>query len=110
MLSANYNAEQKTLDEVVPEKETELEQLKASVANVESFIEKAKRYTSIEELTPELLRLFIQQIEIGERSTKHSKTASQSIRIVYRDIGSLDSMMLEGEVKPYIKPPVIINR
>lgn len=53
-----------------------------------------------------MLRLFIQRIEIGERSKKHSKTASQSIRIVYRDIGSLDSMMLEGEVKPYIKPPV----
>ena len=71
---------------------------------MEAFIEKAKRYASIDELTPELLRLFIQRIEVGERSKKHSRNASQSIRIVYRDIGALDSMMLPGEEMPYIKP------
>lgn len=42
MLSANCNAEQKTLDEAIPKKEAELEKLKASAANVENFIEKAK--------------------------------------------------------------------
>lgn len=109
MLSSSYNTEQKTLEEAIPEREKQLEKLKASVANVESFIEKAKRYTSIKELTPELLRLFIQRIEIGERSKKHAKTASQNIRIVYRDIGAVDSMMLEGEAKPYIKPPTILT-
>lgn len=77
MLSTSYNAEQKSLDEAIPEKEAKLEKLKLSVGNVESFIEKAKRYTSIEELTPELLRLFIQRIEVGERSKKGARTASQ---------------------------------
>lgn len=109
MLSTSYNAEQKTLEEIIPEKEVQLEKLKASVSNVESFIEKAKRYTAIKELTPELLRLFIQRIEVGERSKKGARTASQSIHIVYRDIGAVDSMMLEGEAKPYIKPPVVLT-
>ena len=68
MLSADYNAEQKNLSASIPEKETQLEKLKASAANVDAFIEKAKRYTTIDELTPELLRLFIQRIEVGERS------------------------------------------
>ena len=38
--------------------------------DVDAFIEKAKRYATIDVLTPELLRLFIQRIEIGERSKK----------------------------------------
>ena len=103
-LSADYTAEQKVLEETIPEQETQLEKLKASAANVEAFIEKAKRYTSIEELTPELLRLFIQRIEIGERGQKYSRSAGQSVRIVYRDIGAMDSMMLPGDERPYIKP------
>lgn len=49
-----------------------------------------KRYTDIPELTPELLRLFIERIEVGERSVKYSHSTEQSIRIVYRDIGAID--------------------
>lgn len=102
MLSADYNAEQKTLSSSIPEREEQLEKLKASAANVDAFIEKAKRYTTIDELTPELLRLFIQRIEVGERSKKHSRSAGQSVRIVYRDIGGMDSPMQEGEHTPHM--------
>ena len=102
MLSADYNAEQKNLSVAIPVKEEQLEKLKASAANVDAFIEKAKRYTTIDELTPELLRLFIQRIEVGERSQKYSRSAGQSIRIVYRDIGRVDSPMQEGEHAPNI--------
>ena len=83
-------------------KEEQLEKLKASAANVDAFIEKAKRYTTIDELTPELLRLFIQRIEVGERSQKYSRSAGQRVRIVYRDIGRVDSPVQEGEHIPYI--------
>ena len=92
ILSGDYNAEQKELATVIPEKEARLQKLKASAANVEAFIEKAKRYTEIRELTPEILRLFIQRIEVGERSEKYSRTAEQSIRIIYRDVGVVDSV------------------
>ena len=57
---------------------------------------------TIDELTPELLRLFIQRIEVGERSQKYSRSAGQSVRIVYRDIGRVDSPMQEGEHAPHI--------
>ena len=56
------------------------------------FIDKAKRYTEIRELTPEILRLFISRIEVGEKSVKYSRTAEQAIRIVYRDVGIMDSV------------------
>lgn len=102
MLSADYNGEQKELELAIPTKEEQLERLKASVANVDAFIEKAKQYTAIDELTSQLLRLFIQRIEIGERSKKHSRSAGQSVRIVYRDIGALDTPMREGDHAPHM--------
>ena len=39
------------------------------------------------ELTPELLRLFIQKIVVHEKSTKWSKKAIQTIEIHYSNIG-----------------------
>ena len=104
LLSADYNAEQRTLEDAILEKEGRLEKLKASAANVDAFIEKARRYRDIQQLTPELLRLFIQRIEVGERSEKYSRHASQEIRIVYRDIGALDSQMEDGEAPVKLAP------
>ena len=46
MLSAGYNAEQKELESAIPAKEEQLKRLKASVANVDAFIKKAKQYTA----------------------------------------------------------------
>ena len=74
-------------------------------SQVEAFIEKAKRYTAIEELTPDLLRLFIRRIEIGERGKKYSRSSGQSVWIFYRDIGAVDSGMLLGETKPALSTP-----
>lgn len=98
--------QQKALEEQIPEKEARLEKLKAASANVSTFVEKAKQYTAIDELTPELLRLFIQRIEVGERTEKYSRSSHQSIRIVYRDIGTVDSAMEQGEAQPRIAPPL----
>ena len=106
MLAGDYTSEQKMLEEQIPEKEVRMEKLRAASANVDAFVEKAKKYTAIDELTPELLRLFIQRIEVGERSVKYSRSASQSIRIVYRDIGTVDSAMEQGEVQPHIARPL----
>lgn len=92
ILSGDYNAEQKELTVAIPAQEARLQKLKDSAANVEAFIEKAKRYTEIRDLTPEILRLFISRIEVGERGEKYSRTAEQNIRIVYRDVGVMDSV------------------
>ena len=106
MLAGDYTSEQKMLEEQIPEKEARMEKLRAASANVDAFVEKAKKYTAIDELTPELLRLFIQRIEVGECSVKYSRSASQSIRIVYRDIGTVDSAMEQDEVQPHIARPL----
>ena len=106
MLSGDYTDEQRMLEEQIPQKEQRLAQLQAREANVDAFIEKAKQYTAIDTLTPELLRLFIQRIEVGERETKYSRNSSQSIRIIYRDIGTVDSAMQPDEKQPKLLPPL----
>ena len=56
------------------------------------FIENAKRYSEIPELTAEILRIFIKRVEVGERAEKYSRTAPQEVRIYYRDIGLVDEL------------------
>lgn len=45
------------------------------------------------ELTPELLWLFIERIDIGERPGRYNRNGMQEVRIIYRDIGVVDSTM-----------------
>lgn len=96
-LSDDYLAEQKEIQSAIPERESKLEKLKDSVANVSAFIEKARRYTEINELTAEILNLFIERVEVGERNEKWSHTAPQEISIYYRDIGLMDNAAEQQE-------------
>ena len=93
MLSSEYTTEQAELRSKLPKLEERLEQLQNSLTNVAQFIDKAKRYRNITELTPEILRLFIEKIVVGEKSQKYSRTAEQDIWIYYRDIGLMDTPM-----------------
>lgn len=68
-----------------------LEQLRNSLTNMAQFIDKAKRYSDITELTPEIQRLFIEKIVVGEKSQKYFRTAEQDICIYYRYIGVMDT-------------------
>ena len=92
ILSQGYTEEQKQLRERLPVAEARLEELKSTATNVARFIENAKKYSQIDELTSEILRTFIQKVTIGERSKKHSRNAVQEIKIYYRDVGLLDDM------------------
>ena len=90
ILSQGYTEEQKQLRERLPVAEARLEELNSTATNVARFIENAKKYSQIDELTSEILRTFIQKVTIGERSKKHSRNAVQEIKIYYRDVGLLD--------------------
>lgn len=90
-LSDDYLLEQKEIQSSIPQKEDRLEKLKDSVANVSAFLEKAKQYTKLDTLTAEILNLFIERVEVGEREERYSRTAPQAIDIYYRDIGLLDN-------------------
>lgn len=97
MLSGDYNTEQKNVKERIPKVAERIEELQNSIANVTRFIDKAKRYTDIKELNAELLNLFIEKIEVGERAERYSRTAEQEIIIHYRDIGVVGAFAEEAE-------------
>lgn len=92
ILSQEYTAEQKEIQEQLPAMEVRLQELKDSSSNIARFIENAKRYSEIPELTAEILRIFIKRVEVGERAEKYSRTAPQEVRIYYRDIGLVDEL------------------
>ena len=59
----------------------------------------AKRSLSLRaSLAPSLLRLPYQSLP----PTIHSPNSEQHIRIIYRDIGAMDSAMMPGEAEPYM--------
>ena len=72
--------------------EVRLQELKDSSSNIARFIENAKRYSEIPDLTAEILRIFIKRVEVGERAEKYSRTAPQEVRIYDRDIGLVDEL------------------
>ena len=92
LLSQDYMAEQKAIDEELPQLTEALQNLKDSSTNIDRFLENARKYTEIPELTAEILHTFIERIEVGERGERYSRTAPQEIRIVYRDIGLIDEL------------------
>ena len=91
MLSASYTEEQAKLTKALPQQEAEIQRLKETVSNTAVFLDKAKRYTDIQKLTPELLRLFIQKIVVYEKEVKWSKHAPQTVEIHYADIGCMEN-------------------
>ncbi|WP_317853749.1 recombinase family protein [Chakrabartyella piscis] len=99
-LSEEYTAEQKSLRINIPKAKEDIEKQKNSLTNVDRFIEKAKKYTDLTELTPEILHLFVEKIVVGEKAEKYSRTAPQDIWIYYRDIGMLSDVKKEFDIEP----------
>jgi hypothetical protein len=60
-----------SLKERIPQTADRIEELQASISNVTRFIHKAKIYTEINELSGELLNIFIEKIEAEERAGNH---------------------------------------
>ena len=90
-LSGSYTEEMAVLKEKIPEQEAAIRALREQVCGTDHFIALARRYTDIQELTPELLRLFIRKIVVHEKEVKWSKHARQTVEIHYNDIGCVGS-------------------
>ena len=91
MLSGSYTEEQDHIIASILQKESEIQSLRETAIGTDSFLDKAKRYTDITELTPELLRLFIEKIVVHEKEVKSSKHAPQTVEIYYNGIGYVGS-------------------
>ena len=106
MLSDSYTEEQNLITVGIPQKENEIQRLRETVNETDSFLDKAKRYTDITELTPELLRLFIEKIVVHEKEVKWSKHAPQTVEIYYNGIGYVGSGQQDAEETPEAPDPL----
>ena len=91
MLSSSYTEEQNQIAAGIPQKEADIQRLRETVSGTDGFLDKAKRYMDIMELTPELLRLSIEKIVVHEKEVKWSKHAPQTVEIYYNGIGYVGS-------------------
>ncbi len=89
-LSADYEAEQKQEKEHAARLLAELSKAQEATANAEKFMDVIRRHTSFEELTPTLLREFIEKIVVHECSYDEHKTRRQDIEIYYSFVGKVD--------------------
>ena len=71
--------------------EREIQRLRETVNGTDSFLDKAKRYTDITELPPELLWPFIERIVVYKKEVTWSKHAPQTVEIYYNGIGYVGS-------------------
>ncbi len=90
MLSQGYVEEKKQLESDISTLETILAEMRIKSGSSKTFIELAKRFTDIQELTPEILHTFISKIEIHEKvkdETMGKKT--QDIDIFFTHVGRM---------------------
>ena len=93
-LSADYEAEQKELKERAAVLRGELSRTLEATANAEKFMKVVRKYTSFEELTPTLLREFVEKIIIHESEAldgkRRGKLRRQEIEIYYSFVGKVE--------------------
>ena len=93
-LSADYEAEQKELKERAARLREELSKAQEATANAEKFMNVVRRHTTIEELTPTLLRGFVEKIVVHESvaldGKRRGKLRRQEIEIYYSFVGKVE--------------------
>jgi len=93
-LSADYEAEQKELKERTARLREELSKAQEATENAEKFMNVVRRHTTIEELTPTLLREFVEKIVVHESvaldGKRRGKLRRQEIEIYYSFVGKVE--------------------
>ena len=88
-LSDGYETEQKELEQEIERLTAEVSQTDMEITNVSKLIAVTKKYTRIDELTPEILNAFVDKIVVHEREKKDGKR-TQTVDIYYSYVGIVD--------------------
>lgn len=90
-MSATYEAEQKQLENRVAELQAFIARAKEQHLNVDSFLAMVHKYTEIPELTAEIIRSFVEKIEVYQpEKIPGTRTKKQTICIHWNFIGAVD--------------------
>lgn len=88
-MTANYEAEQQTLEKRVTELKSIMTEEKESALNVDHFLTLVRKYTDIKELTAEIIREFVEKIYVYKAERIDGRRV-QRIKIVWNCIGEFD--------------------
>ena len=90
-MSATYETEQKQLEARVSELEAAIAEVREQRLNVDSFLGMVRRYTGITELTAEIIRSFVEKIEVKKpEKVPGTRTKKQTLVIWWNFIGVVD--------------------
>ena len=99
-LSASLETEQKALKAELPEKEAALTEETDREKGLQDFVRKAKRYTEIQSLSPEIVHEFIEKIVIHEAVTVENRRV-QLIDIYFNGVGIVEELTPEEMEKGF---------
>ena len=88
-MTANYEAEQQTLEKRVTELKSIMTEEKESALNVDHFLTLVRKYTDIKELTAEIIREFVEKIYVYKPERIDGRRV-QRIKIVWNCIGEFE--------------------
>lgn len=83
VMANGYEQEQAELQQELTSITERINKLDMREKCIQEFMDKAKEYLEMPNLTPELLRVFIRRIEVYEKPEKYSRTAGNPIIIHY---------------------------
>lgn len=88
-MSESYDEEQRNLMNRVAEIKAEISSQEESTGKADSFLALVRKYTDIRELTPEIVREFVERIDIFEPQCDNGNKV-QKIRIIWNCIGEFN--------------------
>lgn len=90
-MSAMYDDEQMTLSHRVEELQSFIDEANEKSLNIDSFLMMVRKYTEITELTAEIIRSFVEKIEVYQpEKVPGTRTKKQTICIYWNFIGAID--------------------
>lgn len=95
-MSANYEAEQQTLESRTQELKEIINSEKENSLNADRFLKLVRKHTDIKELTAEVLRELVEKVYVYQSKRIDGKKV-QRIRIIYNCIGDFQTPPTEHE-------------
>lgn len=83
-----YEAEQETLREKCKTLQAQISAARTTSDNAKQFIRVVRRFTEMQELTPEIVATLIDRVEVGQAQVVDG-VKKQEIKIIYNFIGNI---------------------
>lgn len=99
-LLKTYGEEQDSLEKEIAEIQTAVEKYEDDNGRAERFMKLAERYTEFDEITPAMIREFVEKIVVHAKENQYVKSSPQKIEIHLNFIGEIELPDIENAPTP----------